>query len=100
MTLASLTHKHSILQAVRGGLQEVAAEFGVPFVCPPVKYCTDNGLMVAWTGVERLKLGLFKAPPPMNEEAIKANVDVLPRWPIGPVDPRSAAGLKYAKQFH
>jgi hypothetical protein len=28
------------------------------------------------------------------------NVDVLPRWPIGPVDPRSAAGLKYAKQFH
>ncbi|EFJ43437.1 hypothetical protein VOLCADRAFT_31243, partial [Volvox carteri f. nagariensis] len=44
--------------AVRTGLSEVAAEFGLPCVYPPVRYCTDNGLMVAWTGVERLKLGL------------------------------------------
>lgn len=59
----------------------------------------DNGLMVAWTGVERLKLGLYRAPP-QSVEAVPANVDVLPRWPIGPVDPRSAAGMKHIKAFH
>ncbi|KAG1680973.1 hypothetical protein FOA52_009932 [Chlamydomonas sp. UWO 241] len=87
-------------KSVRAGLETVASEFGVPCVCPPVKHCTDNGLMVAWTGVERLALGLSKAPPPDDPEAIRANVDVLPRWPIGPVDPRSSAGLKYSKMFH
>jgi len=26
-------------------------------VLPPPKWCTDNGVMVAWAGVERLALG-------------------------------------------
>ena len=62
-------------------------------------HCTDNGLMVAWTGVERLALGLYRAPPP--EGAVEANVDVLPRWPIGPVDPRSVGvgTMKHIKAF-
>ena len=66
---------------------------------PLLSHCTDNGLMVAWTGVERLALGLYRAPPP--EGAVEANVDVLPRWPIGPVDPRSAAPgtMKHIKAF-
>ncbi|GAX78502.1 hypothetical protein CEUSTIGMA_g5941.t1 [Chlamydomonas eustigma] len=87
-------------RSVRTGLEAVAAEFCVPCICPPVQHCTDNGLMVAWTGVERLKLGLYRVPPEDREEAIRANVDVLPRWPIGPMDPRSAAGMKYVKAFH
>ena len=87
-------------RAVRSGLESVASEFRIPCVCPPVQHCTDNGLMVAWTGVERLALGLWRAPPPDEEGAVAANVDVLPRWPIGPVDPRSAAtGMKHIKAF-
>lgn len=87
-------------RTVRAGLEAVAAEAGVLCVCPPVQHCTDNGLMVAWTGIERLRLGLFRAPPPDSEAAVAANVDVLPRWPIGPVDPRSAAsGMKHIKAF-
>jgi tRNA A37 threonylcarbamoyltransferase TsaD len=41
-------------------LLQVADRFQLPCVCPPPRYCTDNGLMVAWTGVERLRLGLFQ----------------------------------------
>jgi tRNA A37 threonylcarbamoyltransferase TsaD len=76
-------------KAVRAGLDAVAAEFGLPCVYPPVKYCTDNGLMVAWTGVERLKAGLAR-PPPAPEE-VEGSVEVLPRWPLGPVDVRGMA---------
>ncbi|GFR51699.1 hypothetical protein Agub_g14143 [Astrephomene gubernaculifera] len=89
--------------AVRAGLSEVAAEFGLPCVYPPVRYCTDNGLMVAWTGVERLKMGLYQQPPRLREEAaLDMHVQVIPRWPIGPMDPRSTAnkGRAHIKLLH
>jgi hypothetical protein len=62
------------------------------------RYCTDNGLMVAWAGVERLRLGLANAPP-SSLAAVEGAVDVLPRWPLGPVDPRGGAGAAAAKIF-
>ncbi|KAG2422119.1 hypothetical protein HXX76_016266 [Chlamydomonas incerta] len=91
--------------AVRAGLSEVAAEFGLPCVYPPIKYCTDNGLMVAWTGVERLRLGLYSQPPAPADAAgdrLDAHVQVIPRWPIGPMDPRSTAnkGRAHIKLLH
>ncbi|GIL92769.1 hypothetical protein Vretifemale_20247 [Volvox reticuliferus] len=89
--------------AVRTGLSEVAAEFGLPCVYPPVRYCTDNGLMVAWTGVERLKMGLYQQPPRKGADgSIDAHVQVIPRWPIGPMDPRSTAnkGRAHIKILH
>jgi tRNA A37 threonylcarbamoyltransferase TsaD len=45
---------------VRSTLQAVADKYNLPCLVPPVKFCSDNGLMVAWTGVERLKLGLCR----------------------------------------
>ncbi|KXZ44450.1 hypothetical protein GPECTOR_67g290 [Gonium pectorale] len=89
--------------AVRSGLSEVAAEFGLPCVYPPVRYCTDNGLMVAWTGVERLKMRLYQQPPRQCEgAALEKHVQVIPRWPIGPMDPRSTAnkGRAHIKLLH
>lgn len=44
-------------QAIGGGLRAVAAEAGAQFVVPPIPLCTDNGVMVAWAGAERLALG-------------------------------------------
>lgn len=38
---------------VRAQLQEVADNAGLRLVCPPPRYCTDNGVMVAWAGIER-----------------------------------------------
>ena len=47
-------------------------------VAPPQKLCTDNGAMIAWAGVERLRLGLTD---PLD-------VAARPRWPL---DPKSRA---------
>ncbi len=67
--------------AVRAGLTPVAARAGIPLVAPPLRLCTDNAVMVAWAGIERLRAGLadpLDAPP-------------RPRWPLaelqGPVTP-------------
>lgn len=38
---------------VRGRLSAVADDAGLCMVCPPPRLCTDNGVMVAWAGVER-----------------------------------------------
>ena len=27
-------------------------------VCPPPKLCTDNGIMIAWNGMEKWKAGI------------------------------------------
>ncbi len=60
---------------LRSRLEGVAASHGARLVAPPVKLCTDNGAMIAWAGIERLRLGL---------------VDTLdfrprPRWPLDQV---------------
>jgi N6-L-threonylcarbamoyladenine synthase len=41
-------------------------------VAPPVRLCTDNAVMVAWTTLERLRLGLA------DDLAIAPR----PRWPL------------------
>ena len=48
-------------QAVRGALERAAAAQGFRLVAPPIRLCTDNAVMVAWTGLERLRLGLLSA---------------------------------------
>jgi N6-L-threonylcarbamoyladenine synthase len=58
--------------AVRGALAAVAARRAIPLVAPPVRLCTDNAVMVAWTGIERLRLGLTD---PLDHAP-------RPRWPL------------------
>merc|ERR1712110_1294049 len=50
-------------QTVRQGLRDVAVGMGLEMKCPPPRLCVDNGIMVAWAGVERLHLGLYEEPP-------------------------------------
>merc|ERR1712232_485082 len=73
-------------QSVRAGLQEVAADFSFKMHCPPPRLCVDNGVMVAWAAIERLRHGLYEEPPSV---AGAEHVEVRARWPIGPRDPRS-----------
>ena len=59
-------------QAIRARLAELASQAGLPWAAPPLRLCGDNAVMVAWTGIERLRLGLtsgMDAPP-------------RPRWPL------------------
>jgi N6-L-threonylcarbamoyladenine synthase len=44
--------------AVRAALREAAEGAGFTLLAPPVRLCTDNAVMVAWTGIEHLRLGL------------------------------------------
>ena len=53
-------------------IQEVAAAHGLAFVAPPPRLCTDNAAMVAWSGAERLALGL----------ADGLDFAPRPRWPL------------------
>ena len=45
---------------------------GVRLVAPPIKLCTDNGAMIAWAGVERLRRGMVDA----------LDFAPRPRWPL------------------
>lgn len=40
-------------QYIRGRLTAIADAAGLRLVCPPPRLCTDNGVMVAWAGMER-----------------------------------------------
>ncbi|MDG2242614.1 MAG: tRNA (adenosine(37)-N6)-threonylcarbamoyltransferase complex transferase subunit TsaD [Rhodospirillaceae bacterium] len=58
--------------ALRTAMDQVAEDHGVPFVVPPVELCTDNAVMIAWAGLERLTLGLTD---PLDFKP-------KPRWPL------------------
>ncbi|MGC2412233.1 MAG: tRNA (adenosine(37)-N6)-threonylcarbamoyltransferase complex transferase subunit TsaD, partial [Stellaceae bacterium] len=57
---------------LRDRLAALAASSGLGFVAPPVALCTDNGAMIAWAGLERLRLGLTDG----------LDAPVHPRWPL------------------
>ena len=42
---------------LRGRLEQLCAENNFTLKAPPIKLCTDNGAMIAWAGMEKLKLG-------------------------------------------
>jgi len=68
-------------QVLRERLTKLASNSRLPFVAPPLALCTDNGAMVAWAGLERLKLGLMDG----LETAAK------PRWPLDPASSVASA---------
>ena len=43
-------------------------------VFPPVKYCTDNGVMIAWAGYEKFRCG---------QVCDIIDSDFKARWPLG-----------------
>lgn len=44
-------------QYLRGRLENLCGKNGFTLVAPPIRLCTDNAAMIAWTGVEYLKAG-------------------------------------------
>jgi N6-L-threonylcarbamoyladenine synthase len=64
-------------QAVRAALERAAAAQGFRLLAPPIRLCTDNAVMVAWAGLERLRLGL----------ADGIDFAPRPRWPLEELAP-------------
>jgi N6-L-threonylcarbamoyladenine synthase len=58
--------------AVRSLRTRAAEAAGFRLAVPPVRLCTDNAVMVAWAGVERLRLGLSDG----------LDFAPRPRWPL------------------
>ena len=70
---------------LRARLAALAAAHGLALVAPPPALCTDNGAMIAWAGLERLRLGLVDG----------LDFAPRPRWPLDPTAPRAiGAGVK------
>ncbi|KAH9627453.1 hypothetical protein KSS87_006144 [Heliosperma pusillum] len=69
-------------QFVRARLGHTVTSKGLQLVCPPPSLCTDNGVMVAWTGIEHFRVGRFDPPPPVHD-AEDTVYDIKARWPLG-----------------
>ena len=67
-------------QRIRSLLQIVCNEYDCELVLPPVKYCTDNGVMIAWNGVEKWCRNDPKDIIPWQKVF---DVEVHPRVPFG-----------------
>lgn len=82
MAMFSERHPLSKLLIVAGGVAANATlrasllaacdKSGFRFAAPPLAYCTDNAVMVAWAGLERLRLGLLDG----------MDTAPRPRWPL------------------
>ena len=73
---------------IRGSLENLCIKHGLGFHAPALHYCTDNGAMVAWAAIERLRDGC------VTGEAIRAR----PRWPLDMAsDPLVGSGRKGPK---
>jgi N6-L-threonylcarbamoyladenine synthase len=82
MQIFSESHPDANLLVVSGGvaanatlraaLRRAAEKRGFVLVAPPIRLCTDNAVMVAWAGIERLRLGLID----------RLDHAPRPRWPL------------------
>ncbi|KAF9137184.1 hypothetical protein BG015_002812 [Linnemannia schmuckeri] len=57
---------------VTGPKETVKVARSVRVICPPPKLCTDNAVMIAWTGLERYQRGLVDP----------YDIDIVPKWPL------------------
>ncbi|NNH33126.1 tRNA (adenosine(37)-N6)-threonylcarbamoyltransferase complex transferase subunit TsaD [Rhizobium sp. SEMIA 4085] len=71
---------------VRATLQALCDKYAFRFIAPPLRLCTDNAVMIAWAGLERMATGV--APD---------DLDVQPRsrWPL---DSNAEALISYGKR--
>ena len=71
--------------ALRAWLEALAKAHRFGFAAPPAKFCTDNAAMIAWAGIERLRLGLID----------DLSAQARPRWPLDEM--RAGQGLPHQK---
>ena len=73
-------------RAIRATLETRTAKAGFRFIAPPLHLCTDNAVMIAWAGAERLAAGL---------PADKLDLAPRSRWPL---DQTATAAIGHGKR--
>jgi N6-L-threonylcarbamoyladenine synthase len=72
-------------KTIRAQLEDLCTKSHMRFSAPPHALCSDNGAMIAWAGLEKLRAG---QSDPLDFKA-------RPRWPLDPDGPaRHGAGVK------
>lgn len=72
-------------QHIRSILKDLTSAHQMDFIAPPLALCSDNGAMIAWTGIEKLKRGM----------ADDLDIAARPRWPLDPeAEKKPGAGVK------
>ena len=64
-------------KALRQALETLAAKRGGAVYYPRTEFCTDNGAMIAYAGMQRLK----------NGDVTDLSLEAKPRWPIDQLNP-------------
>lgn len=59
-------------QYLRQQFEQLTTRYELLFVAPPPELCTDNGAMIAWAGIEKLRCGIQDG----------LDFKPRPRWPI------------------
>jgi len=72
-------------QPIRAALTTLAAQHDTRFIAPPLALCTDNGAMIAYAGIARLRMG----------QTDPLDLPARPRWPL---DDHAAAMLGSGKK--
>ncbi|MGO1298134.1 MAG: tRNA (adenosine(37)-N6)-threonylcarbamoyltransferase complex transferase subunit TsaD [Vibrio sp.] len=63
--------------SLRQSLEALANKIGGSVHYPRTEFCTDNGAMIAYAGMQRLK----------NNEVTDLSIEARPRWPIDELSP-------------
>ena len=72
-------------QSIRETLYNLSVHENLEFIAPPLNLCSDNGAMIAWTGIERLREGMVDS----------LDIAARPRWPLDPsAEKKPGAGVK------
>jgi len=66
-------------EALRISLAALAQRHALHISFPPVRLCTDNGVMVAWAALEGIREGTAE---PLRGDAAES-VQIRARWPVG-----------------
>lgn len=69
--------------ALRQRLEALTRERGFSLLTPPARLCTDNGVMIAWAGVERIRAAGGVLPPVPDPAFIVPTT----RWSLAELTP-------------
>lgn len=67
---------------LRGVLEDLTHKAKMDFIAPPLKLCSDNGAMIAWTGLEKLQRNMVDT----------LDIAARPRWPLDPTAEKKPGG--------